>query len=204
MVGDDDGEKVYRTASTDSSTTTFSHFPGSYDSFLNGTNCAGVLKHIKSDCLACPERVRQTVQQLSLLPDPGPSESTTTPTGRPRYGSRKRFFSYVWSTLRNTTVEADDKDAIGGQIDKQAEERGDSSSNSVLEKIVRQSNLVSWQDRHLVSDTTLLAMAQMKICTVTAEDKVGRCKDHKLGFKGLCCKNCGGKAGKPYVQWCLN
>jgi len=187
------------------------YFPSSYDSFLNGTNCAGILKHIKSDCLACPERVRDTVQQLSLIQDPGPSETTTTPQGRPRYGSRKRFFSYVWAKLRSTKVTPGDAD-IGGQVQQEGgndanDNNNDDSgtSHDQLEEIVRDSKIVSIQDRHLVSDSTLVAMAQMQICSVTEEDKVGRCKDHKIGFKGLCCKHCGGKAGKPgeYIR-CLS
>jgi len=146
--------------------------------------------------------VRETVQQLSAAerndktnPDP---QSTTTSQGRPRYGSRKRFFSYVWATLRNTTVTAEEADTIGATVDEKSEQKQpEGSDDEELEKIIRDADIVTLQDRHLVPDTTLIAMAQMKICALTADDQVGRCKDHKLGFLGLCCKWCGGKAGKP-------
>ena len=152
------------------------YFPGSYDSFLNGTNCAGIVKHIKSDCLSCPPRVRDIVTELSLVeaqenlaaaaPPDAAESTTTTPQGRPRYGSRKRFFSYVWNKLRNTTVPVDDA-PIGGQVQQEkppkqqhgAEGDDDNITGSdvqeQLEKIVGASEIVSIQDRHLVSDVTL-------------------------------------------------
>jgi len=52
-------------------------------------------------------------------------------------------------------------------------------------------------DRHLVSDILLGTIAQMKKAEVTEGDRIGRCKNHPIGFVGMCCKWCGGKAGKP-------
>lgn len=173
------------------------YFPGSYDSFLNGTNCTGAIKHIQSECRACPERVRETVLALEQQEVEGAATTLDTASAhRPRHGSRKRFFSYVWSRLRDIQLPetANDENEIGHPVVVVTTEDHDVS---LLDHILAQSDIVSIKDRHLVSDTTLVAMAQMKMCYITEEDRIGRCKDHKVGFKGLCCKHCGGKAGKP-------
>ena len=221
------------------------YFPGSYDSFLNGTNCAGILRHVLQECTACPRRVRETVEQLQQdetnPPNAGTSSDTTTTATtrskksepvRPRYGSRKRFFSYVWNKLRyidknpsagvgvatteTTTLPktnssdnllapvqptaGDDNDNNDNDNDNTTENMDEASStmDPVVSQWVKDSSLVVLAlDRHLVPDTTLIAMAQMKVCRLMPDDKVGRCKEHPLGFKGLCCKYCGGKSGKP-------
>jgi hypothetical protein len=172
------------------------YFPGSYDSFLNGTNCDGIVKHIKSECRACPAKVRETVIELERHDKENPA--------RPRYGSRKRFFTFVWTKLRQISLPADAADAPSDEIGFQAANENKGKDDDMqMENIVKDSEIVSIKDRHLVSDTTLVAMAQMKICHVTEEDKIGRCKDHKIGFKGLCCKHCGGKAGMFFVDCSL-
>jgi hypothetical protein len=61
--------------------------------------------------------------------------------------------------------------------------------------ILENSEIVQPADRHLVPDTIFAATAQTRPCQVTEGDRVGRCKDHKLGSIGLCCKHCGGKPG---------
>jgi hypothetical protein len=95
----------------------------------------------------------------------------------------------VWTKLRETKIIAEENkaatDEIGGYENTTKKDEG-----MDLEALIGDSKIVSIKDRHLVSDTTLVAMAQMSVCQVTEEDKIGRCKDHKLGFKGLCCKVC--------------
>lgn len=205
------------------------YFPGSYDSFLNGTNLIGIVKHIATDCRLCPPRVRNTVVELeefekrraasynASVPDDEPN-STSIPMAavqqpRPRYGSRKRFFSHIWTRLREIELPLGDSSKAlpnhptksePSTVDKDEELNPSSQENeqiskndAFLEAMLESNPMVSIKDRHLVSNTTLVAMAQMKVCVVTEEDQIGRCKDHTLGFKGLCCKHCGGKAGKP-------
>jgi hypothetical protein len=96
----------------------------------------------------------------------------------------------VWTKLREIKIlpveNKTETDEIGGYENKVQKNEG-----MDLEALIGNSEIVSIKDRHLVSDTTLVAMAQMSVCQVTEEDKIGRCKDHKLGFKGLCCKVCG-------------
>lgn len=55
--------------------------------------------------------------------------------------------------------------------------------------------LVSIEDRDLVPDVLLLAMAQLKPCRLTEADRVGCYKTRELGFVGMCCKHCGGQPG---------
>jgi hypothetical protein len=206
------------------------YFPGSYDSLLNGTNSSGILQHLLTECRRCPARVRSILADLSAASSEAALGKTdlTLPVAkvshRPKYGSRKRFFTYVWDQLRkideghqqkpakaDATAEViptagDDENPSLSQDsntinllmkDVDHGDKIDSQYDQLFEQIVENSEIVHLQDRYLVSDVTLIAMAQMKVCFVTAEDQIGRCKDHALGFKGLCCLHCGGKAGKP-------
>ena len=156
------------------------YFPGSFDSFLNGKNCEGVIKHIAAECRVCPARIRDTVLHLEREEGLKPS--------RKAYGSRKRFVKHIWDTLRTYKLpDEPEESAI-------AERPG--GSNIPWEKITADSEFVTMKDIHLVNDSVTVALAQMKRCQLTEEDRVGRCKGHAIGFNGLCCKHCGGKAGK--------
>jgi len=64
-----------------------------------------------------------------------------------------------------------------------------------IDHLVQQSNLVHLDDKDLVPDYLFLAMAQMKPCHLTEEDKVGCYKTRSIGFRGMCCKHCGGQPG---------
>mmetsp|Transcript_1698 Transcript_1698/g.2581 ORF Transcript_1698/g.2581 Transcript_1698/m.2581 type:complete len:314 (-) Transcript_1698:152-1093(-) len=57
------------------------------------------------------------------------------------------------------------------------------------------SRLVSISDRDLIPDPLLVAMAQMKPCSLTEADRVGCYKARPLGFTGMCCKHCDGQPG---------
>jgi hypothetical protein len=46
----------------------------------------------------------------------------------------------------------------------------------------------------LTTYTNLIIFDDLK---VTKEDQVGRCKNTQIGYRGICCRHCGGKAGKP-------
>jgi hypothetical protein len=58
--------------------------------------------------------------------------------------------------------------------------------------------LVSPGDKQLVSDYLFLLMDQMQLCKFTEEDREGgrsKVKDCEVGFHGMECKHCNGKAG---------
>ena len=170
------------------------YFPGSYDSFLNGTNCTGIVRHIVQECTQCPTRVRETVEQLSRSDDDhanktnvGGGNNISEPV-RPRYGSRKRFFSYVWNKLRSIDLHPDkatnietsnaqtkisnnnsnnDNNLTGNPPldDENEKDKEPSNKDPILTQWVKGSSLVVLAlDSQLVPDTTLLAMAQMQVC----------------------------------------
>ena len=66
---------------------------------------------------------------------------------------------------------------------------------SSLHKLRRETLLVTPDDKDLVPDYLFLAMAQMRPCSLSESDRVGCYKDRDLGFKGMCCKHCGGQPG---------
>ena len=120
--------------------------------------------------MACPQRVREAVKKLSAAEQSSVANSqgtTTSHGGRPRYGSRKRFAQFVWNKLRNTTVT--DDGTIGattvdtGDEQQNEESAGGYSDDVELENLIRGSEVVCPEDRHLVSDTTLIAMAQVSV-----------------------------------------
>lgn len=62
-------------------------------------------------------------------------------------------------------------------------------------QFIGDSELFTPQDATLVPPYLFLAMAQMKPCSLKAEDRVGCYKDRPLGFRGMSCKFCGGAPG---------
>ena len=246
------------------------YFPNSYNSLLNGTNTTSLVQHFMKLCRQCPTNVRNLMTKLYTKDNSARRQRTPTcasagaattdaPTAtdaaasttqsssnsvvnRPRYGSRKRFYTYIWNKLRsidakqlivqqsaepqlgpqqNTPTKTATSDTanihiiMGPNNDDSgmttsenvmiANTSKSSSSSSVLTReqealfhsTITNSEIVHLQDRFLVSDTTLFTIAQMKICTLEKDDQIGRCKDHSIGFIGLCCAHCSGKAGKP-------
>lgn len=194
------------------------YFPGSFDSFLNGKHCDGIVKHIASECRRCPMDVRELVVELERR------EALAGRQARPRYGSRKRFFAYVWEQLQSVKLEdqsppqsegtdraysseQNDKVRVSESSSTSANRSGEVGSSTYTSStaptetfwdlVLKDSQIVSMNDRHLVPDTLMAALAQMRPCQVTADDRIGRCKNHQIGFVGMCCKHCGGKAGKP-------
>merc|ERR1712087_494833 len=57
------------------------------------------------------------------------------------------------------------------------------------------SSLLSPEDADLVPPYLFLAMAQMELCELKPEDRVGCYKNRELGFRGMRCKHCGGSPG---------
>ena len=178
------------------------YFPGSFDSFLNGKNCDGIVRHVAYDCRRTPHKVREAVLQLKKLEAIEPK--------RLRYGSRKRFFAEIWKKLRSAAPEdlvqpvgvalAGDPtsaDFEGGSGVTASELKDDSATLEMWNELLKDCGLVELGDRHLVPDILLGTLAQMKSTEVTENDRIGRCKNHPVGFIGMCCKWCGGKPGKP-------
>ena len=59
-------------------------------------------------------------------------------------------------------------------------------------------SLVSPSERPIVSDYLFLLMEQMEPCQFTEQDRIGgrsKVKDYPIGFRGMQCKHCRGKAG---------
>lgn len=128
--------------------------------------------------------------------------------GRLRYGSRKRFFSELWKKLRTaaaadlvnpemaagvpTMADAEDGSKVAASSSPE-----DAAMTEMWNELLKDCDLVEPADRHLVSDILLGTLGQMKRTEVTENDRIGRCKNHPVGFVGMCCKWCGGKAGKP-------
>ena len=75
----------------------------------------------------------------------------------------------------------------------------DATSTQILQDnlshFMGNSQLFTPQDADLVPPYLFLAMAQMKPCELQKEDKVGCYKDRPLGFRGMCCRHCGGSPG---------
>ena len=46
-----------------------------------------------------------------------------------------------------------------------------------------------------VSDAFFVAVAQMRPCGLTPDDRVGKYRQREEGFVGMCCKHCGGQPG---------
>ncbi|GFH47304.1 hypothetical protein CTEN210_03779 [Chaetoceros tenuissimus] len=67
---------------------------------------------------------------------------------------------------------------------------------AVLAQFVGESELLDANDRQYIPDYIFLSMAQLKSCYVTPLDRSnGAYKSRQIGFKGMCCKHCGGEPG---------
>jgi hypothetical protein len=64
--------------------------------------------------------------------------------------------------------------------------------------ILQASSLVTPKERDVVTDYLFLLMEQMETCQFTEDDRMGgrsKVKDNQVGFRGMQCKYCRGKAG---------
>jgi len=148
------------------------------------------------ECRRVPPEIRKAVvafhKRENLVP------------GRLRYGSRKRFFTHIWKLLKSAKFEDLDQQEIGEGIPvhvihstKEDDAGAREAEDKVWKELLKGSDLVDMNDRHLVPDILLGTMAQMKRTKVLEQDRIGRCKNHPIDFTGMSCKWCGGKAGKP-------
>jgi hypothetical protein len=174
------------------------YFPGSLSSLVNGNITKSSKKHLLEECRACPSHVREGIQKLE-------DKESISPFHYQR-GSRRQFFALVWNNIQEGQLK---DDHFTSNAEAELCERiptfhaatlvttkvSDSDDHILWTKILEGSTVVLMTDRHLVPDTIFAATAQTKPCAVTEEDRVGRCKDHKLGSMGLCCKHCEGKPG---------
>lgn len=55
--------------------------------------------------------------------------------------------------------------------------------------------LLESEDASLVPPHLYLAVSQMNSCELEADDRIGCYKERPLGFRGMCCKHCGGSPG---------
>jgi hypothetical protein len=173
------------------------YFPGSFSSLVNGNICKSIVKHLLEECRACPPFIRVLVTKMER-------NESLVPYQYQR-GSRRQFFELVWNRIHEGHPKADDV-SIDGSSDKRALDPGanvvlptgivdDDRSHIPWAKILENSTVVHLSDRHLVPDTIFAATAQTKPCEITDGDRVGRCKDHRIGSMGLCCRHCEGKPG---------
>jgi hypothetical protein len=173
------------------------YFPGSFSSLVNGNICKSIVKHLLEECRACPANIREFVTKMER-------NESLVPFHYQR-GSRRQFFALVWNQIHEGHPKAGDV-SIDGSSDNRALDPGasivlpasivnDDRSSIPWAKILENSTVVHMSDRHLVPDTIFAATAQTKPCEITEGDRVGRCKDHRIGSMGLCCRHCEGKPG---------
>jgi hypothetical protein len=65
----------------------------------------------------------------------------------------------------------------------------------ILSSLILPNDLVLLEDIDLVPDYLMIAMGQMKPCILEEWDKVGCYRNRPTGFRGMCCKHCGGENG---------
>jgi hypothetical protein len=56
-------------------------------------------------------------------------------------------------------------------------------------------SLVEASDKELATEYTFLLMSQMKSCTFTESDRLGKRRSHRVGFPGIACVHCFGVNG---------
>ena len=61
-------------------------------------------------------------------------------------------------------------------------------------RLIKGSALVTLEDRDLVPDHVFLALAQLEVCQLTADDKIGTYRSRAVGFQGMRCRHCHGSA----------
>ena len=110
------------------------------------------------------------------------SPSTTT----------KRDYNKSTPKKASSKVKADDSSLTKDTPDVELKEK---VTEEQLNEFIQHAKLVEMKDKDLVPDYLFLAMAQMKPCNLTETDRVGCYKQRKVGFLGMCCKNCGGQPG---------
>lgn len=169
------------------------YFPGSVTSLVNGNICKSIIKHLSDECRECPAGVRDSILKLDLQDKLLPFHY--------RRGSRRTFFSSVWDKIQERCSD-EEVVSVQGVVGPTLSTVKPATLDQQIDideipwgKILEGSEVVFTSDRHLVPDTIFAATAQTKPCQVTEGDRVGRCKDHKLGSMGLCCKHCEGKVG---------
>lgn len=189
------------------------YFPGSFDSFLNGTNCESIVAHVKNGCRSCPEHIRSAILKLH--------REEQMKQNRPAHGSRRQFFESIWCKLSSYKAPQDSSFSSGGgkviktkpsptllrtescESDHKPIDTMDSSerTNEVFTEehwnlLIGNSELVGSKDRHLVEDALLISFAQMIRCRLDDADRVGRtAKAREEGCMGMCCKHCIGQLG---------
>jgi hypothetical protein len=160
------------------------HFPSSFQSLLSGSHCVRIVKHVRSECRACPHNIRQLLLELDK------KEQISHD-----HGSRKRFVSFVWSRLQSASgnqLLLDDGTAscVSNEEPEAAPEESpatalrDDDPTIPWETILGHSELIEAQDRYLVPDSTLFSLTQMKPHPLEEEDQIGRHKEQYLGFMG--------------------
>mmetsp|Transcript_7958 Transcript_7958/g.16649 ORF Transcript_7958/g.16649 Transcript_7958/m.16649 type:complete len:633 (+) Transcript_7958:87-1985(+) len=70
--------------------------------------------------------------------------------------------------------------------------------------LIQGSHLVSIDDKDLVPGYIFLALAQMKPCIISPDDRVGSYKTRPLNFLGMCCKHCEGRSGPGFGKFFPN
>lgn len=64
-----------------------------------------------------------------------------------------------------------------------------------FEELTADSYFTTIDMRGNVADSFFVAIAQMRPCGLTQDDRVGKYRQREIGFVGLCCRHCGGRPG---------
>lgn len=159
------------------------HFPSSFQSLLSGSHCLRIVRHMRSECRACPPEIRHLIVQIDQQNDQVSFD----------HGSRKRFVAHVWSRLQTANgvqLYSDETPALSDRCDELDDSERSAKAQLMdnddipWESILSYSELVEAKDRHLVPDSTFFAISQMKSYALREEDRIGRHKDQPLGFIG--------------------
>jgi hypothetical protein len=145
--------------------------------------------HVNSDCPSCPNRIRSAILELEA------NERIVLP---PRHGSKKVFFRRIWKRLHNANDPDDDvtnanMESIQSIAESSALIEPDVADIPIIQELIRDSIIVTMNERGLVPDVVLVAYGQLQPCRLEQMDKAGWYKDREIGFPGLCCKHCGGR-----------
>lgn len=150
-------------------------------------SCIKIVAHMTKECPDCPSSIRAVFGQLHLRE----KEEAK------RYGSRKIFFRRVWSRLHGKDIESISAGSphkeTGNCYESDMDQDDDMDGILPLRILVGNGQLVSMEDKGMVSDAHLVAFAQLKPCRSEESDRTGWYKNREIGYPGVCCMHCGGR-----------
>ncbi|KAL7465954.1 hypothetical protein ACHAXS_006264 [Conticribra weissflogii] len=133
-------------------------------------------------------------------------EAQTNPTNKNATGGDTLMFEFVKkSATPAITAEVSSTPAKPKVVTPSDNEPVITLPRSIkYDLLIQGSHLVSIQDKDLVPGYIFLALAQMKPCIISPDDRVGSYKNRPLNFLGMCCKHCEGRSGPGFGKFFPN